>query len=161
MQPGKPRCSITSNLPRLSPKLYRADHEVRSRLLPQGGDGAGEAQVQRHIQAANVDAQLHGVGGRHAPQLPLQQRPLNLPPLLRIDDIAGLDVSSLQMPPCPTAPPAAAPALSPEAPVQRGAANLGTFFFIDSNQRCTTSILQQRLLYLPLLLRPKLKVHKI
>lgn len=82
MQSWDPRSTAAS-----TPLCYcttPVEHEggETSHLLPQGGDGAREAQVQRHVQAADVDAQLHRVGGRHAPQLPLQQRPLDLPPLL-------------------------------------------------------------------------------
>ena len=42
-----------------------------------------EAQMHGHVQAANVHPQLQSIGGRHCKEIPIEQRLLDLPPLLR------------------------------------------------------------------------------
>ena len=54
-----------------------------ARLLPHRGDGAGEAVEDAGVEAADVDAQLQGVGGGHAAELATEQLGLDLPPLRR------------------------------------------------------------------------------
>ena len=49
--------------------------------------------MQRGVQGAHVDAQLQRIGGRHAPQLAVEQRRLDLAPLLR----SGKDSPRLQL----------------------------------------------------------------
>ena len=55
---------------------------ARARLLPGGGDGAGEAREHGGVQSADVDAQLQGVG-RHDPlDAPVAQTLLDRAPLV-------------------------------------------------------------------------------
>lgn len=54
-----------------------------SHLLPEGGDGAWESEVECAVQAAHIHAQLQRIGGTHSPQVPLQEGPLNLATLLQ------------------------------------------------------------------------------
>ena len=49
-----------------------------ARLLPTAGDRAGIVHQQRHVERADVDAQLQRVGGRHAAQLAAEQILLDL-----------------------------------------------------------------------------------
>ena len=50
-------------------------------LLPGAGDGAGVADDAAGVQAADVDAQLQGVGAGDAQEFPLRQLALDLAPL--------------------------------------------------------------------------------
>ena len=52
-------------------------------LLPQRGDGAGEAVQHAGVQPADVDAQLQRRGGHDGPQPTVEQVGLDLPPLGR------------------------------------------------------------------------------
>src|SRR5262249_34116642 len=54
-----------------------------SPLLAKAGDRAGEADRDRAVEVADVDAELERVGGRDAEQLALYQASLDLPSLLR------------------------------------------------------------------------------
>lgn len=64
-------------------------------LLPQRCHRSGKAQVQSDVQAAHIYAQFQCVGGRHRPELALEQRALDFPPLcgaaLRRQGTAGRD----------------------------------------------------------------------
>mmetsp|Transcript_6397 Transcript_6397/g.16554 ORF Transcript_6397/g.16554 Transcript_6397/m.16554 type:complete len:293 (-) Transcript_6397:1913-2791(-) len=53
------------------------------RLLPQGGDAAGKAEVERGAQLPHVHPQLHRVRGAHRAQPPVVQPPLDVTALLR------------------------------------------------------------------------------
>ena len=53
-----------------------------ARLLPERGQRAGEALEDDGVETGDVDAELEGVGGGHAEQLPPGQRRLQLPALL-------------------------------------------------------------------------------
>ncbi len=50
-------------------------------LLPERGDGAGEAVEHAGVEPADVDAELQGVGGDDAAQVAAEQLLLDLPPL--------------------------------------------------------------------------------
>lgn len=52
-------------------------------LLPEGGDGAGEGEVEGDVEAADVDAELEGVGGGDAAEVAAVQRRLDRAPLRR------------------------------------------------------------------------------
>ena len=52
-----------------------------ARLLPQRGDGAGEAVEHAGVEAADVDAELEGGGGHDGPEAPGEQLGLDLAPL--------------------------------------------------------------------------------
>ena len=54
-----------------------------SPLLAQARDGAGEADRDRAVEVADVDAELERVGGCDAEQFALDEPPLDLPSLLR------------------------------------------------------------------------------
>ena len=54
-----------------------------SPLLAEAGDRAGEADGDRAVEVADVDAELERVGGRDAEQVALHEAPLDLAPLLR------------------------------------------------------------------------------
>ena len=54
-----------------------------ARLLPAGGDGAGEPGHHRRVQPADVDAQLQRVGRHHPPQRPVAQPAFDTAPLVR------------------------------------------------------------------------------
>ena len=54
-----------------------------SHLLPEGGDGAWEPEVEGAVQAAHIHAQLQRIGGAHCPQVPLQEGPLDLAAFLQ------------------------------------------------------------------------------
>ena len=49
------------------------------RLLPTAGDRARVVDEQRHIERADIDAELQCVGGRHAAQIAAEQILLDLP----------------------------------------------------------------------------------
>ena len=71
-----------------------------ARLLPQRGDGAWEAQVQGDVQAAYVDAQLQRIRRADRPQVTLQQRALDLPPLLRGIRSGDVETNAFASPGC-------------------------------------------------------------
>lgn len=50
--------------------VLRVGRTRAASLLPQGGDGAWEAEVEGDIEAADVDAKLECVRGRHSAQVP-------------------------------------------------------------------------------------------
>ena len=50
-------------------------------LLPRGGDGARVAGQDRDVEAADVDAELQGVGGHDAQDLAVAQATLDRPSL--------------------------------------------------------------------------------
>ena len=54
-----------------------------ARPLPGGSNGARITRHHRHVEAADIDAQLEGVGGNHAQQSPFAQVALNFPPFER------------------------------------------------------------------------------
>ena len=54
-----------------------------SPLLAKARHRAGEADRDRAVEVADVDAELERVGGRDAEQVALDEPPLDLPPLLR------------------------------------------------------------------------------
>src|SRR4029079_13665625 len=54
-----------------------------SPLLAEARDRAGEADRDRAVEAADVDAELQGVGGGDPQEVALDEPPLDLPPLLR------------------------------------------------------------------------------
>ncbi len=54
-----------------------------SPLLAEARDRSGEADGDRAVEVADVDAELERVGGRDAEEVALDEPPLDLPPLLR------------------------------------------------------------------------------
>ena len=52
-------------------------HTRTAGLLPQRRHAAREAQVQRGVEAADVDAELQRIGGRHATQSALREGALD------------------------------------------------------------------------------------
>src|SRR4029079_1386899 len=54
-----------------------------SPLLAEARHGAREADRDRAVEVADVDAELERVGGGDAEQVPLDEPPLDLAPLLR------------------------------------------------------------------------------
>ena len=54
-----------------------------SPLLTEARDRSGEADGDRAVEVADVDAELERVGGGDAEELALDEPPLDLPPLLR------------------------------------------------------------------------------